>query len=247
MLKKIFLVLQKILFPNQCLHCSKNIDGVFCQECWQKLQFISKPCCSICCHPFEFGNADDHLICAKCLTKPYHFKQLITLFCYNDIIAKIISAFKYQDQLFLAKKLALLLKPHLAYVANSCHLITVVPLHHKKLRSRKFNQSILLAKYLLDKQQFAKFIPDLLIRNHHTKSQISLNKKQRQQNLKKAFTIHPKKQNLVKNKKILIIDDVFTTGATINNCALVLKKNGAEEVFIATIAKTVNNAKYLSI
>ena len=239
MLKKILFALQKILFPSECISCFKNVDGIFCNQCWQQLQFISKPCCSICCHPFEFGNVEDNLICAKCLAKPYYFDRLITLFRYNQIIAKIISAFKYQDQLFLAKKLASILKPHLTFVVDSCHFIAVVPLHHKKLQLRKFNQSILLTHYLLNKQQITKFIPDLLIRNHYTKSQTFLNKKQRQQNLKKAFIINPKKQHLIKDKKILIIDDVFTTGATINNCSLVLKKHGAKEVIVATIARTV--------
>ena len=239
MLKKIFLLLQKMIFPHECIGCGYNIDGVFCHQCWQELKFISKPCCAVCCHPFEFGHVEENLLCAKCLAKPYHFEKLITLFRYNAFISKIITAFKYRDQLFLAKKLALLLKPHLDGVIESCQIITVVPLHYKKLRLRKFNQSILLAKYLLDKNQFVKFVPNLLIRQHYTKSQTFLNKTQRQKNLKKAFIINSKKQHLINNKKILIIDDVFTTGATVNNCALILKKSKAKEVFIATIARVV--------
>jgi predicted amidophosphoribosyltransferase len=97
----------------------------------------------------------------------------------------------------------------------------------------------LLAKYLLDKNQLVKFVPDLLIRQHYTRSQTFLNKIQRQKNLRKAFIVNSKKQHLINNKKILIIDDVFTTGATVNNCALILKKSKAKEVLIATIARVV--------
>jgi len=239
MLKQIFLLLKKLIFPSECIGCGYNVDGVFCYKCWQEVKFISKPCCAVCCHPFEFGSAEESLLCAKCLAKTYHFTKLITVFRYNAFIAKIIATFKYRDQLFLAKKLASLLKPHLDVVLEECQIITVVPLHYKKLRLRKFNQSILLAKYLLNKNQLVKFVPDLLIRNHYTKSQTFLNKTQRQKNLKKAFVVNHKKQHLIYNKKILIIDDVFTTGSTVNNCALVLKKSKAKEVVVATIARVV--------
>jgi len=240
MLKKLFSKINfiaeaiiKLIFPDQCLTCNKIISGLFCNNCWQSLEFISSPHCIKCSHPFEFG--DCNTTCAKCLHQPYQFTKLITVFRYNKQIAKIIADFKYQDQLFLAKKLAILLKTKVSEQIQECDIVTAVPIHKKKLAKRKFNQSILLAKHMLTKEDRYKFVPDLLIRVHNDQSQTSLNRKQRQQ--KKIFLVN--KKDLVNGKNILLIDDVFTTGATLNSCSVALKKAGAKSIVVATIAKSV--------
>jgi ComF family protein len=141
----------------------------------------------------------------------------------------------------LAKKFAKILFNKSYNEMESVDFIAAAPLHYKKLRSRKFNQAILLVKELLKHCKTTQpiFLPDILVRKKHTIAQIGLRKQAREQNLQNAFEVKKKYQNLIKDKKILLIDDVITTGATLNNCAKAFKKYGAKEVIVLTIAKTV--------
>ncbi|MBP7710641.1 MAG: ComF family protein [Rickettsiales bacterium] len=228
----------KIIFPSHCLACEKIIsaDGLFCADCWPKLQFISEPKCAICAYPFEFQGLS--LLCAKCLTKKPSFDKSVAIFRYNHVIRKIISSLKYRDQTFVAKKFARLLFDKAKNEIAACDLIIPVPLHVKRLRKRKFNQAILLAKNLLKFAPKKTFYPDFLIRTKHTKPQVELKKKDRENNLKNVFEVNEKYRETVRGKKIILIDDVTTTGATLENCAKVLKKCGAKEVVVLVVAKT---------
>ena len=228
----------EIIFPSHCLACEKivNRDGLFCSECWPKLQFICEPKCQICAYPFEFQGLS--LLCAKCLTKRPSFDKAVVLFRYNHILRKIISSLKYRDQTFLAKKFARLLFDKAKSEIADCDLMIAVPLHVKRLRKRKFNQAILLAKNLLKFAPDKNFITDFLVRIKDTKPQVELKKKERENNLKNAFAVNAKYLKEVRGKKILLIDDVTTTGATFENCAKILKKHGAKKVVVLAIAKT---------
>lgn len=232
-LKKIL----EIIFPTHCLVCEKIIsaEGLFCNDCWQKLQFITEPKCTICCNPFEFSPAGENLICASCLADPPHYDKAIVIFRYDKLISKIVSDFKYRDQTFVAKKLARLLRNHAQKEIAEADFIVPVPLHKKKLRKRQFNQSVLLCRELSK----TKLSADFLLRIKNTTAQVSLKKRQRQRNPRNAFAVNPKFLTLVKNKNILVVDDVMTTGATLENCAKILKKSGAKKVVVLTIAKTV--------
>lgn len=121
-------------------------------------------------------------------------------------------------------------------------LIIAVPLHKKRLRERKFNQSILLTKAILQHAKIyknsLKFYPDILLRIKYTTAQASLGQKMRQQNLRGAFEVNQKYLDKIKGSSILLVDDVITTGATAQSCATILKKAGAKKVTIATIAHT---------
>ncbi len=234
---KFFKKIVELVFPSHCLYCQNIIsaDGLFCKDCWQKLQFITEPKCQVCCHPFELASANTNLICSSCLQTPKHFDKIIAVFVYNQIIGKVISDLKYRDSTYLAKKLARILQPFAASEIQDCDLIIAVPLHLAKLRSRKFNQSILLAQNFTK----TKLVRDFLLRIKNTPAQVGLKKKQRQNNLKNAFIINPKYRDVVQGKKILLIDDVITTATTVESCAKLLKKSGAAKVTILAVAKTV--------
>ena len=139
----------ELLFPNQCLSCGQLIgqEGAFCNECWQKLQFITDPKCKICSHPFEF-QVEDALICAQCCAKKPSYDKAVSIFAYNHLIKKIVGDFKYRDTTYLAKKFARILFNHSSDLINNADLIVPVPLHKKRLRKRKFNQALLLAQEL---------------------------------------------------------------------------------------------------
>lgn len=235
---KIIKKILEIIFPNHCLSCEKiiNPDGIFCEECWPKLQFISEPKCQICSYPFEFQGLN--LLCGKCLTKKPSFDKLITIFRYNHIIRRIVTSFKFRDQTFLAKKFARLLFNKSREEISDCDFVISVPLHVKKLRQRKFNHTVLLAKNLLKLAPKKVFYSDFLVKTKSTKAQIELKKQDREKNLKNAFEVNKKYLELLRGKKILLIDDVTTTGTTLENCAKILKKHGAKKVVALTIAKT---------
>lgn len=228
----------KIIFPSHCLACEKIIssDGLFCFDCWPKLQFISEPKCAVCSYPFEFQGLN--LLCGKCLEKKPSFDKAIAIFRYNHILRRVVSSLKFRDQTFLAQKFAKLLFDKSKNEIADCDFIIAVPLHVKRLKKRRFNQSVLLAKNLQKLAPQKEFYCDFLIRTKATKPQMELKKKDRESNLKNVFAVNEKYREMVRGKKIILLDDVFTTGATLENCAKVLKKHGAKKVVVLTIAKT---------
>ncbi len=235
---KIFKKISEIIFPNHCLSCEEiiNKEGIFCSECWLKLQFITEPKCAVCSYPFEFQGLN--LLCGKCLNKKPSFEKAIAIFRYNHVLRRIISSLKYRDQTFVAKKFSSFLFKASKTEIKNCDVLTIVPLHISRLRKRKFNQSALLAKSLIEFAPEKTLLLDLLIRTKNTKPQVELRKKERENNLKNVFELNKKYQDFIRDKKIVLIDDVFTTGATLENCAKVLKKYKAKEVVVLTIAKT---------
>lgn len=146
---------------------------------------------------------------------------------------------KYRDKNFLAKKFAKILYEKIRSEIATYDLIVAVPLHQKRLRKRKFNQAVLLCRELLKFFPKKNFYPDFLIRVKNTKPQVELRKKEREKNLKRAFLVNKKYRDEVMGKKILLVDDVMTTGATLENCAKELKRRGAKEVVSLVVAKTV--------
>jgi ComF family protein len=233
-----FSYLKRIIFPQSCLSCNKIITkSSFCANHWKEVEFITDPYCQICHLPFEY-KINDRQICASCIAKRPYYKKLVAICKYNDIIAGIISRFKFFDQSYLAKKLCPLFYPKLDEFISKIDLIIPVPLHKNRLKVRKYNQSLLLAKFIAKKYNI-KFVPDLLIRIKEGKNQIGLNKNARIRNVASAFIINDKYLELIKGKNILLIDDVVTTGATIDNCSKILVKSKSGDVFVAVIAKRI--------
>ena len=238
-MRNFFKKIIEIFFPNQCLLCSELIgqEGAFCRSCWSKLQFITEPKCNICSHPFEYLIAEN-LLCPKCLVQKPSYDKAIVVFRYNTVIKKVIADFKYRDTTYLSKKFAKILFDRYKNEIGACDFIVAVPLHKKRLRKRKFNQAVILGRDLA-KLSEKRFFYDLLLRIKNTTPQVELRKKQRQKNLKNAFRLNEKYSSNIIGKKILLIDDVTTTGTTLENCAEILKKFGAAKVVTLTIAKTI--------
>lgn len=224
------------IFPNRCICCNVKIsfDGIYCTKCWQKLEFIGHNICQKCSHPFEIDLEDcKNVICLKCHYKKFFFDKTIVVYHYNATIAQAIANFKYRDQTFLAKKFAEILMTKIANEIEEADIVCVVPLHLQKLYKRKFNQSLLIAKFVAR----TKLCYDLLIRIKNQKPQVRLTFKQRLKNVKSSFIVNPKYHNILKGKKIILIDDVITTAATVNSCAKKLKKYQVAKVTVVAIAK----------
>lgn len=235
----------ELIFPNNCILCNKIIPrcDLLCADDFLRLKFITDPKCQICCHPLS--NADDVRVnfCVNCLAKKPQFSKLIAVFCYNSALKKIIASFKYHDNCHLADRLGLLLYQKIKDDLDKIDIITVVPLHKKRLQKRKFNQSVLLSRALIGHAKCAslskKFIPDLLIKTKNTTPQVFLSHEARKANLSSAFMVKKKYYNLIEGKRILLIDDVVTTTTTVQKCAYQLNKGRVGEVVVLTVAKSV--------
>lgn len=235
---RIFNRLLNFIFPPQCLQCDARVPnhGTLCLPCWQQVRFISDPVCECCGLPFEF--AESGAMCADCLHTRPPYAQARSALCYDDHSNKLITRFKYADQTHLAVTYAPWLIVAGRELIAQTDVIIPVPLHYVRLVSRRFNQSVLLAQ-ALSKKTGLPTLPDALVRTRHTRRQTGLTRKQREDNVKGAFLLRPKCAHAIKGKTLLLIDDVLTTGSTIEQCTKALLKAGAMRVNVLTLARTV--------
>ena len=208
--------------------------GGFCGTCWSELNFITTPYCRICCFEFSFDPGQGNDICLKCNTTPPSYNLARSVLRFDEHSKKLIHALKYHDSTFIAANFAKIIVNMHRDVISDADFIIPVPMHKWKRLTRLYNQAQILA-YEIGKEVGVKMLPDVLMKTKHTKSQTGLSKKQRQENLKGSFAI----EGSVKGKKIILVDDVMTTGSTVDLCAAKLKKAGAREVVVVCIARTL--------
>ena len=235
--KRFLSALLDLLLPSFCLACEKPLgsapDLLFCPDCLTGLHCIQGPLCPCCGRVYLVAPGGDHH-CGSCLAKPNHFSRARALFLYEEPLKKVVHRFKYQGKTACLPSFSRLARnlPQLTEM-EGVDWIVPVPLHPTRLRERGFNQALLLAHAFFPKDR--RVITSLLVRSRPTEPQTSFNGAARRTNLKNAFAVI-KPQRLT-GKKILLIDDVFTTGTTVNECARVLKKAGATEVMVLTLAR----------
>lgn len=200
------------------------------------MRLISHPLCQVCGIPFV-GIGTDHL-CGDCLKNPPSFDVARAGFVYEGHCRELIHAFKYQNKTHLRRPLALLARERLTeFVASRCpDLIVPVPLHRKRLRSRGFNQAVLLGELLAYEWRLP-LERQVLQRVRWTKPQINLSADDRRENVKGAFAVAD--SVAVAGKRVLILDDVLTTGSTVEECSRMLKRAGAVDVAVITVARAL--------
>ena len=242
-----FKQLAQIIFPPRCIICGDflwrgpfdagDFPDSICHDCTLGFYPIEAPFCTICGIPFSSERIESHP-CEDCLrTKPF-FQAAYAPYRYEGSILEAVHRLKYGQKTFIANTLGPLLADFVKtrFRIPEPFLTMPVPLHPKKLRERGFNQSLLLARQISDRLNGElDFLS--LIRPKYTTSQTTLSKKERQENVQNAFRL--KAPDAVSKKSILLVDDVATTGNTMNECAKVLKSGGAEAVFCVTLAKAV--------
>lgn len=225
-----------LIFPRQCLGCGQE-GSYLCDDCKKKIGINSKFYCVICKTPTHWS-----VICPSCQSG-FNLKAVWVAADYNNkILQELIHCLKYKYLEEIADDLSDLVKRYIVenkilanFNLNSDNAIIVpVPLHKKRYLIRGFNQSELLAKNI--SEYFKIRGSNLLARKINTPSQINLKKTERQNNVKNAF-IALNNVNLSNNKKVILIDDVVTTGSTLNECALTLKNAGFEEIYGLVIAQ----------
>lgn len=225
------------ILPPRCVSCGIHIidPGALCKDCFKNLAFITEPNCLCCGLPFEFSvEGESH--CGGCLKDPPAFTWARAALRYDDISSHLILSLKHSKKLENAPTIARMMKQVISGRHTEIDLFVPVPLHRRRLFSRRFNQSALLSQHL--SEQMA--IPCCVMALHRIKPtppQVGLTHAQRQKNMRGAF--HVKDSSLIYDKNIVLVDDVLTTGATAIACVKALLKAGAKSVGVVTLARVV--------
>lgn len=224
--------------PLTCPYCDKIIDSrqILCDECYDKICFITGVKCYRCGCPLSTDESDEKLLCGSCLEKRPVYDQARSAFIYDSFSRNAILRLKYSDRTDLRRFFVHFMLKAGYELFDKTDIITPIPLHWRRKLKRKYNQADILGE-LLAKKLGKPYHSYLLKRKRNTIAQEHKTAKDRLQNVKGAFQIN--KPDLVKGKTILIIDDVLTTGATVNACAKELKKSGAKTVYVLTIAMAI--------
>lgn len=234
-----------LLLPPICPLCSSDaLDGRFCQRCLDSISLITGPICICCGRPFVSQECEPHL-CWECIKKPEKiaFSTARSFFVYKGALLDAIHMFKYNGKTSLSKPLIAIMadSQHVfektGLLFNSHDLIVPVPLHKKRLKERGFNQSLMLAKGLAGIYNLPVDYLNLK-RIRETDPQINLKGEERVNNVRGAFAAED--TAAFKDKRVLLIDDVYTTGATVLECSRVLKKAGAKNIDVVTLARVAN-------
>lgn len=239
-----FYLLQHLIdsvLPPRCPITGEMVDsqGMLSAQSWKDLSFITSPYCHACGFPFEFSMDEGaENLCAGCLAKRPRYDKARSALTYNDQSRNLILGFKSGDQTqFVVAMVPWLFQAGAEYW-DEADVIMPVPLHRWRLLRRRYNQSVLMGRALAKRVGVA-FVPDGLVRQRPTVVQGHLNASQRHKNVAAAFAIHPKRLGDVAGKKIVLVDDVYTTGSTVEECTRALKEAGADKVFVLTLARVV--------
>ena len=236
MIKNLYLNLINYIFPPKCFSCKEEVIDFLglCVNCWPKLNFITSPFCKICSYPFEIGNMGLNL-CNRCRKIEPSYSNIFSLLKFDSFSKRLVYNFKYYDQTNLAKFFAYLLYSKYKKNIKQHDILIPVPMHKIKKLWRLYNQADLLAVEL-SKISKIKVEHSLIKKNKLAKSQTSLNKAQRSLNIAGTFSLNGKN---ISKKSCLIVDDVFTTGATAEEISKLLKLNGASKISIITVAVNI--------
>ncbi len=230
------------LLPPRCLACGAIApqDGAVCGACWGGLSFIERPWCACCGLPFEFAAAEDTL-CGACAAKAPAFDSARAVLRYDDASRPLILSFKHGDRMQAGRYFGRWMARTGADLAARADLVAPVPLHWRRLVARRYNQSAELARGVAAASG-AGLCVDLLRRTRPTPSQGGLNRRARRLNVRGAFAIAPGREPAVRGARVLLIDDVLTTGATVEAAARTLKRAGAAGVDVLVLARVVRAA-----
>lgn len=235
----------RVLFPMQCETCDRPLadDPVpfFCRTCWSYIRPLQGPACPRCARPFASHLASAYSpthTCAECRTRKPAFSKAWSGYPYASPLSEAISLLKYERKYGLAASLSRLLVNVLPPTLDA-DLVIPVPLHPARLREREFNQSLLLADSVARRLRVPLCYTNL-IRVRDNPAQTSLPRSTRLTNLRRAFQV--RRSEAVRGRRILLVDDVLTTGTTLNECAKALRKAGAGDVYAVTLARAVDPA-----
>ena len=225
------------LYPPHCAQCLADTpSGVHvCGSCAAQARRIESPYCRRCSQPFE-GAIEGEFVCPQCGDRTHHFDCAVAGYRSRGIVREFIHRFKYDRQYYLRQPLAAWLAETLAdprMTAREFDAFVPVPLHRTRYRERNFNQAEVLARLVA--KRAGKPVWTALQRVRYTTTQTRLDREQRMENLRNAFRV--RHASLVQSRHLVLVDDVFTTGSTVDECARVLRQAGAASVRVITVAR----------
>ncbi|MEM6781212.1 MAG: ComF family protein [Pseudomonadota bacterium] len=228
-----------MVLPPRCVVSGKQVDrqGMIAPDVWSGLRFIGSPQCAKCGLPFDY-EVEENTICAGCIENEPSFKSARSALVYDDGSRDLVLRFKHADQMHSVLAFLPWLRSAGANILKDADFLVPVPLHRWRLLKRRYNQAAVIAQ-ALGRDIKMPSIPDALLRVRSTPSQGHLRAKERAQNVKKAFAVNERRTERMKGKTIVLIDDVYTTGATVNECTRALLDGGAEAVHVLTLARVV--------
>jgi len=239
-LKRFILGLGDLIFPPRCMACGILLtgppDASFCGACFSGLRFVAPPLCACCGIPIA-GAGADHL-CGDCLVARPPYAMARSVARYESVLHDVIHVFKYKGKITTGEVLGKMMADYVypGFSIADYSLIVPVPLHPKRLRERGFNQAVILARQI--SRRFSIPLDFLTLKRRvFTEPQVSLGKELRTANVRGAFAVKDGKK--VEGQRIILVDDVYTTGSTVKECAGALMKHGAAEVAVLTLARAV--------
>lgn len=234
--------LLNLLYPPVCCGCQQPTERPeFCRRCRRQIEMPASPLCPTCGAPFQTRADVDHP-CARCLQHPPRFGRARACTLYdaadtrNHPLKSVLQQYKYNRDVWLARPLAALLVERAPFAVEAYDVLMPVPLHVQRLRWRGFNQAQFLAQPLARATGVA-LDSHSLQRVRPTRPQVDLDEKERRHNVAGAFRVT--RPQRIEGRSILLVDDVYTTGATVNECSRALLQAGAQRVDVLVLARAV--------
>lgn len=248
--KKVLAKAYSLVYPPDiyCLSCGKAVDPghvySLCEDCLNEIVWADRKNCRVCGKPLESWYPAE--LCSECLVTPRYFERGVTCFLYRDGGRQMIRDLKYHGKKYIARVLGRMLADRILFEGLEFDLCVHVPVHKKKEKERGYDQAELIARFTAD-YLGKEYHPGLLVRIRATAPMNSLTAIERKRNLRDAFTVREEGREILQGKIVLLIDDIYTTGATMNECASELRKAGAARVFIASIASGRNQRELAKV
>nr|WP_240609585.1 ComF family protein [Phenylobacterium deserti] len=233
-----------MIFPPRSIDGGPVLAGGLSAEAWSRIHFLDGPVCDGCGAPFEFDQGPG-VRCAGCMARPRAFDAARAACLYDETSREPILKLKHADRLDLAPLLARWISRSASELLEQADAIAPVPLHPGRLLRRRFNQAAEIARPL-SRLSGVPYLPDALVRRRATDTQGGKSGSGRRRNVAGAFETPAGRRHLVADRRILLVDDVMTTGATLEGCARALKQAGASRVDVAVVAR-VKEAAGLTI
>jgi ComF family protein len=229
----------RILFPPVCAGCRRHVSqpGVLCGECWPKLRFIERPLCPVMGTPFTHDMGDGFLS-AEAIADPPPFERARAAVVYSGVAREMVQGLKYHDRTDLAPWMAGWMARAGAELIAEAEVVVPVPLHWRRVWRRQFNQSAELGRALARRAGLP-FAPSAVKRVKLSRQQVGLERRQREENVRAAFRVPVEAEIEIAGRRVLVKDDVFTTGATVRAVAKALKRGGAGTVDVLTFARVL--------
>ncbi|WP_309085579.1 ComF family protein [Chelativorans sp.] len=229
----------RLLFPPVCLGCRNLVTapGTLCPECWPGLRFLERPWCPVMGTPFPHEMGEGFLS-GEAIANPPPFARARSAVAYGGVAGRMVQALKFSDRTDLAPWMARWMLRAASELITDAGVVVPVPLHRRRFFMRRFNQAAELAR------AFARlagldYRPEALVRRRVTRQQVGLGAREREENVRGAFLVPPQRARLIEGKRVILVDDVFTTGATVGAAARALKRAGAREVDVLTFARAL--------